>query len=190
MATRPETTALAAPLPAEQQIKAMENNLRKIAKARIQFGLEHGHWPASLADLFTPDEFIKDIVSVTGEDYSTIPLTGDSYQVLRVVGPNGVVASYDPSRSDNGISTPLSPAEEKMRQSSDILRRLDPALTRKAVEAYRAAHATQRPPANDPRAIVPYFESAQDGANYLKYVELREAALGMLETEAQATQRK
>lgn len=186
------TIATAAPTVAEQ-VKAMEDNLRKIAEARVQFQLENGRWPTSMADLMGPDKFIKGIVPVAGEDYSTISVTGHSFEPLQVVNPIGLVANYDPNRdpivvgsSVNGPS-PVSPAEAVMRQSSDILRRLDPALRRKAADAYRVTHKGQSPPAKDPRAIVPYFESVKDGADYLEYVDLWETAQQMAEPKVRWT---
>lgn len=172
----------------------MESNLRQIAAARTQFTLENGRWPTRLSDLVGPGRFIKELRAVGGEDYSAVSLKGG--QLMRVVSANGLVAEYDPGaepapgvNSDGsrggGRAASLSPGEEMMRRSSDILNRLDPAIRRKAMNAYQAAHDGKRP-TRDPRAIVGYFDSAKDGADYLEYVELWEAAQRMLEKERTA----
>jgi RNA polymerase sigma factor (sigma-70 family) len=162
---------------ATRYAKAVETNLREIAKARIQFTLENGRWPTSLADLVGPDKGIKRLESVAGENYYTIAMTGHPYQPLQLVGPNGLAVRYDPEAdpiaNDVGSGS-ASRGEELMRRAGGVLEHLDPSLRNKAARVYRTAHGGQRPPS--PRAIVPYFESAKDGADYLEYVELWEAA--------------
>jgi hypothetical protein len=47
-------------------------------------------------------------------------------------------------------------------------------LVKQAVAAYRAANENRTPP--DERALIPYFATPKDGADFVEYVEARKAA--------------
>ncbi len=150
---------------ASEQQNMMGHNLRQIAAAREQFTLENNRAPASMAELVGPDKIIKRLNSVAGEDYSALPMSG----ALQVTTPGGVSAIFTPE--DRPPPSPMSQSEP-MRQLMEITRRVGPSIAR-ATDAYRLAHG-KLPPGGDRNALLPYFEDAKQGADYVEYLEARD----------------
>ncbi len=153
--------------PARQQ-QQMLNYLRQIDAARQQFQIENNRAPASVQELVGEDKYIREIIPLDGEDYSGLNLQPG--QPLTVTSANGVTVTYDPS-SDASTSHPDSNAAQA--HAEELRRKIAPAGA-KAMEAYRAANNGNNPPS--PEALIPFFATAQEGADYVEFVEAQKAA--------------
>lgn len=143
----------------EQQTMTL-NNLRQINAARKQFHLENGRAAGSITDLVGVGRYIKTVRTVGGEDYSALTMEPD--QPLTVTTPDGVSVTFDPSGATT-TKPEIPPAvlhEQKVQAS-----------VMKAVEAYRAAHGGANPP--NEAAIVSYFNTPQEGADFVEMMEAR-----------------
>jgi RNA polymerase sigma factor (sigma-70 family) len=139
------------------------NNLKQIASARDQYELEHGHPPATIEDLVGgPNKYIRRVQTVGGEDYSQLAVNGRG--PITVTTPDGVSVTFDPS----GATTTKPDVPPEVLHYEELKRKVDPTIGA-AVEAYRAAHGEDPP--TDPRALVPYFATPQEGADFLEVIE-------------------
>ncbi len=147
--------------------EAILNNLRQIDAARKQHQFDRGQAAASIYDLVGTSRYIKTVRTVGGEDYSELSMTPGG--LLTVTMPDGVSVTYDPS---GALTTKpdIPPAVLHVRELSQKLQ----APTMKAVEAYRAAHNGGNPP--NEAAVLPYFTTPQEGADYAEFIEARKAA--------------
>jgi RNA polymerase sigma factor (sigma-70 family) len=148
--------------------KATLNNLRQIAAARDQFQLEKGRAPLSIDELVGETKYIRRLNPVDGESYTGLSMLPN--QPLIVVNASGLTITYDPKGSATTVSPPPSPA---MQRAHELGRRLEPA-GRKAVEAYRAANNGNHP--STPEALLPYFATPQEGADFVELLEAQKAA--------------
>lgn len=144
------------------QAEAVMNNLRQISASVDRFALERGRPPTSLDELVGEGKFIKRLVSVAGEDYAGLALVPGSKLSLTL--PNG------DSVSAGGPAPEPSP---ERRQAMELRAKLMPAL-KNADAAYRAANGGKTPPS--PEAMLPYFATPQEGADFVEYLELQKAA--------------
>jgi type IV pilus assembly protein PilA len=78
----------------ESQQKAVLNNLRQLSAAADQYYLENGKSSATLADLVGPGKYVRALVPVAGENYSTLVFRQGA--TLRVRLADGRVVSYRP----------------------------------------------------------------------------------------------
>jgi hypothetical protein len=147
--------------------EAILNNLRQIDAARRQHQIDQGHAAASIYDLVGTSRYIKTVRTVGGEDYSELSMTPGG--LLTVTTPDGMSVTYDPS---GALTTKpdIPPAVLHVREVAQKLQ----APTMKAVEAYRVAHNGGNPP--NEGAILPYFATPQEGADYAEFIEARKAA--------------
>lgn len=154
------------------QQKAMLNNLRQIAAARAQFQLENGRPPASMDDLVGETKYIRRLNPVDGESYAGLSLMVGS--PLTVTTLNGVSVTYDP---EGGTTTniPSPPPTPEMARLVEMTQRLTPAI-KNAVEAYRAAHDGATPSNMNPEALIPYFSTPQEGADFVEFLAAQKAA--------------
>jgi RNA polymerase sigma factor (sigma-70 family) len=156
--TRTKSPNIGVPL-YEQQTMTL-NNLRQINAARKQFHLENGRAAGSITDLVGVGRYIKTVRTVGGEDYSALSMEPD--QPLTVTTPDGVSVTFDPTGATT-TQPEIPPAvvhEQKVQ-----------AAVMKAVEAYRAAHSGANPP--NEAAIVSYFATPQEGADFVELMESR-----------------
>ena len=160
-------------MPRYERQRQIMNYLRQIAAAREQYILENGHPPASVHELVGIDAYIKTVRPVSGEDYSGVPMGNG--QPLSVTTEDGITVTFDP----NGISTtPIErpPAvvrfEELQAQEQELGAKIEP-QSRKAVEAYRATNNGNPPP--NPDALIPYFATPQDGADWVEFLKASRA---------------
>lgn len=145
----------------EQQTMTL-NNLRQIDAARKQFQLEKGHAAGSILDLVGVGRYIKTVRTVGGEDYSALSMEPD--QPMTVTTPDGVSVTFDPTgATTTQPEIPPAVAQEKKMQASVM----------KAVEAYRAANGGVNP--LNEAAIVAYFATPQEGADFVEMLEARKA---------------
>lgn len=160
----PVTTPLLidARLLAFQQQRAILNNLFQIAGARNQFRKAQGRLPSSIDEMVGEKKYIRQVRPVDGEDYSTLQF-GDG-QKLTVTTTDGVTATVDLATGQpEGVL--VSPAVELAKE---LARQMEPA-TKKATEAFRAANNGAEP--KNPQALLPFFTSPQERADYTDYLE-------------------
>lgn len=151
-------------LPAYELQGAILNNLRQIDAARKQFQADKGHPAESIHDLVGIRRYIKTVRTVGGEDYSGLSMMPGG--VLTVTTPDGVSVSFDPS----GVMTTRPDVPPEVLRVRELGQRLHAPLM-KAVEAYRAAHNGANPP--NEAAVLPYFSTPQEGADYAEFMEAR-----------------
>jgi RNA polymerase sigma factor (sigma-70 family) len=149
--------------------QAMLNNLRQIAAARDQFILEKGHPPEALRELVGRGRYIKTVRTVGGEDYSGLAMTSGG--VLSVTTPDGITVTYDPS----GATTSTIDIPPQVAHLKALEQRLQPVVN-KAVASYVAANNGKGPP--NEQALLPYFSTPQDGADFLEFVEAQKSGEG------------
>lgn len=82
------------PAVVEQQKRAILNNLRQLAAAADQYYLENGTNHATLAQLVGPNNYVKVVNPVDGEDYGRLEFSQG--KELTITTPNGVTVSYRP----------------------------------------------------------------------------------------------
>jgi hypothetical protein len=147
-------------MPLHEQQTMTLNNLRQIDAARKQFQLENGRAAGSILDLVGVRRYIKTVRTVGGEDYSALSM--EPGQPLTVTSPDGVSVTYDPSgATTTPVEIPPAVAHEQKVQATVM----------KAVEAYRAANGGANPP--NEAAIVAYFATPQEGADFVELMESR-----------------
>lgn len=142
------------------------NNLRQIEAARQQYKLEHGHTPDTLAPLVGRGQYIKAVRTVGGEDYSNVSMVDGA--PLTVTTPDGTTVTYDPS----GATTTHPDYPPEMTRYRELDAKVKPTI-QTAVAAYRAAHDGKNPPTLN--AVLPYFSTPQEGADFAEYVELQKS---------------
>lgn len=169
-AARPTATA---PAPTDVESasrqRAIMNNLRQIGAAIDQFQLEHKRPPASLEELVGETKYIRRLLSVEGEDYRTLTLLPG--QSLTVVTASGVPVTYD--RKAQAATTPPPPPSPEMRRARELMHKAEPAMLR-ALAAYKTANPGKNPP--NPEALLPYFTTPQEGADFVEAVDAQKAA--------------
>lgn len=138
--------------------KAILNNLRQIASARDEFQLMYGRSP-SIDEIVGEGKAIRKLTSVNGESYAAVAMIPG--QPLVVTTGDGAAITY---RGDETL-TPAEAAAVKVGPASKL-----------AMDAYRAAHNGQPPP--NPEALVPYFATPQEGADFVEFLEGRKAGRG------------
>lgn len=164
---------IGAPLPRHQIQESVIHNLRQLAAAQDQYHLETGRWPASIQDIVGATAYVRRVVPVDGEDYTTLAFNGSDF-VLTTAG--GVTVGYanDGKKYDPATMTTHWPPEaERARE----LKKKTEATRNAAVEAYRLANRGKDP--TDDKKLLPFFATPQEGADYLEFVEARDAANGI-----------
>jgi len=154
-------------LPLYEMQQSILNNLRQIDAARKQFQLEKGHPAGSIHELVGVGRYIKTVRTVGGEDYSAISMLAGG--PLTVVTPDGVSVTYDPA----GAMTTAPDFPPAVLHAQELGNRVQ-ASAMKAIDAYRAAHNGNNPPSEE--AVLPYFATPQEGADYAEFMEARKAA--------------
>ena len=144
--------------------KATLNNLRQIAAARDQFHLENGRPPVSVDELVGETKYIRRLIPVEGENYAGLSMLPN--QPLVVVSSSGLTTSFTPTPP-----APVNPVSQRVHE----LQRKNAAARAKAIEAYRAAHGG---PPTRAEALVPYFATPQEGADFVELLEAQKAAHG------------
>jgi hypothetical protein len=155
--------------------KATLNNLRQIAAARDQFQVEHGRSAFSIDELVGEKKYIRRLVSVDGESYTGLSMLPN--QPLVVVTANGLTIIYDPKGNTSTVPEPgpawLGATSNIPQRVKELGRRLETSGA-KATEAYRAANNGQHPPNGE--ALIPYFGTPQEGADFVEFLEALKAA--------------
>jgi RNA polymerase sigma factor (sigma-70 family) len=147
--------------------QAALNNLRQIDAARQQYQLENSHVAGSIRDLVGRKSFIKTVRTVDGEDYSNLSM--NPAEPLTVTTPGGLTVTFDPS----GASTTRPDFPPEVVRLNELGARVQPSI-KPALEAYRTAHNGQMPP--NEQALVPYFATPKEGADYVEALEAKKAA--------------
>jgi RNA polymerase sigma factor (sigma-70 family) len=173
-AANPSTPSMAA-INVSSIHKATLNNLRQIAAAREQFQLEYGRPPTSVDELVGETKYIRRLVPVDGENYTGLSMLPN--QPLIVVTASGLTITYDPKGNTSTIPEPgpawLGATANIPERVKELGRRIERAGI-KATEAYRAANNGQHPPSGE--ALIPYFATPQEGADFVEFLEAHKAA--------------
>jgi RNA polymerase sigma factor (sigma-70 family) len=143
--------------------RAMLNNLKQIAAARDQFIKDKGTPPESIYQLVGRGAYIKTVRTVGGEDYSTLSMAPKG--VLTAATPDGIEVTYDPS----GEKTTKLETPPDVARLDELQKRSEPALN-KALAAFRVANNGANPASE--QALLPYFTTPQEGADFVEFVEL------------------
>lgn len=143
------------------------NNLRQIDASRQQYLKEHGRVAGSVHDLIGRSGYMKTLRTVNGEDYAKLSM--NPTDPLTVATPNGIEVTYDPV----GPRTTKPEFPEEVLRARQLGAQIQPAVD-KALAAYRVAHAGLNPP--DEQALVPYFATPKEGADFVEAVEAQKAA--------------
>lgn len=147
--------------------QATLTNLHQIDTARKQYYDEFGRSARSVKDLVGVGGFIKTMRTVAGEDYSNLSMKpGDP---LTVTTPSGIAVTFDPS----GGTTTQPDFPPNIRQLDELSKRLRPSI-QAALKAYQSAHSGGIPP--DENALLPYFPSSKEGADYAEALQAKKAA--------------
>jgi RNA polymerase sigma factor (sigma-70 family) len=164
-------SAAASPKPAPARVtigqkqQSVLNNLRQIDAARAQYKLENGQAANSVLDLVGDNKYIRRLISQDGEDYTNLSMVPG--QALSVSSPNGLNVTFDPSGA-NTTQPEWTPAEQHVQ---DLGQKIGPAANQ-AVAAYRAANGHYPPSAE---ALIAYFPTVQEGADFVEYLEAQKA---------------
>lgn len=157
------------------------NNLRQIAAARDQYALENGRQPESLVTIVGSDAFIRRVSAVDGEDYRELSMQANG--ALTVTTASGLVVTYDP---DGGTTTSVEHPPE-LKRVWDIEAKVQDSV-RAARESYRLANKGKDPP--NQRALLPYFATPQEGADFDELLEARDVASRAEANRAYAERKK
>ncbi len=144
--------------------RAVLNNLRQLASAVDQFSLENKRPPTSLDELVGEKKYIRQLSPVDGENYSGVSLL--SGQMMTVMTAEGISITYDPS-GVNTTKVPPAPPNPARERARELARSLTLAVE-KAQAAYQAANGR---PAATPEALLPYFATPQEGADFVEALE-------------------
>lgn len=158
----------------EQQVEIM-NYLRQVAAARDQAILD-GKPAKSVRDLAGVSGYIRSIRPVANEDYSELSM--EKGKPLTVTTAEGLTVTFDPAGE---TTTPIDyppevQAARKLEQQMGELAQKGIAARQKAIEAYRVANQGKNPPPQNAQALIPYFGTPQEGADYVEFLEAQKAA--------------
>ncbi len=171
-------------MPRYEQQRIVMGYLRQVAAVRDQYVLEHGHPPKSIHEVVGINGYIKTIRPVAGENYSELPM--DPSQPLSVTTADGMTVTLDPTgKTTTPIDLPPELAEaEKLQTQARQLAQKGNAARQKALEAYRVVNAGKDPARPD--ALVPFFPTPQEGADYVEFLEVQKAAAAAAKASTQA----
>jgi RNA polymerase sigma factor (sigma-70 family) len=158
----------------EQQEQIMAY-LRQVDAARNQ-AIFDGKPASSVRDLTGTNGYIRSIRPLANEDYTELSM--EKGKPLTVTTADGMTVTYDPS---GATTTPIDYPPEiqevrKLEERAQELSQKGNAARQKAIEAYRAANQGRNPPPQNPQALLPYFATSQDGADFVEFMEAQQAA--------------
>jgi hypothetical protein len=154
-------------MPRHEKQRAILNNLRQIAAARDQYLLENSREPASINTLVGSLAYIRRVIPIDGEDYTSLSMQRGGVLTLTTV--SGETITYDP---EGGTTTKIDFPAAIVR-AEELGQKLDP-LIRKATEAYRLANQGKDP--KNEQALLPFFATPQEGADFVEYIEAKKEA--------------
>jgi hypothetical protein len=163
----PATRGLSIGLPLYELQRTVMNNLRQIDAARKQYQIDKGRLADSIGDLVGVRRYIKTVRTVGGEDYSSLSMLPG--QPLTVTTPDGVSVTFDPA----GTMTTKVEVPAAVARMQELGNRVQPSFM-KAIDAFHAANNGNNPPSEE--AVLPYFATPQEGADYVEFMEARKAA--------------
>ena len=147
--------------------QAALNNLRQIDAARKQHLRDKGQPAGSINDLVGRLSYIKTVRSVDGEDYSKLSM--NPAEPLTVTTPDGIEVTFDPT----GATTTRPEKPLEVVHVEELTAKLQSSITQ-AISAYQAANPGKRLP--NEQALIPYFATPQQGADFTELLEARKAA--------------
>jgi hypothetical protein len=147
--------------------QATLNNLRQIDAARKQFQKQKGQMAGSVHDLVGRGGYIKAVRTVDGEDYAGLSM--NPAEPMTVISPTGSTVTFDPT----GANTTRIEIPPEVTRTRELGARVQPAINQ-ALKAYRAANNGGEPP--NEQALLSYFATPKDGADFVEYIEARKVA--------------
>lgn len=154
-------------MPRHELQTAILNNLRQIAAARDQYHLENKRAPSSIRALVGTTSYIRRVIPLDGEDYTSLSMEPDAPLVLTTVG--GETVTYDPK----GDTTTKIEVPAAVARANELRAKIE-APMKAATEAYRLANQGKDP--KNEQAVLPYFATPQEGADFVEYIEARKEA--------------
>lgn len=142
-------------------------NLRQIDAARKQHQLEKNRLASSIQELVGRKNYIKTVRPVDGEDYSGLSM--DPTQPLTVNTAGGMAVTFDPA----GTTTTKPDYPPEVVRVKELGDRVQPHII-SAATAYRQANSGKNPP--NEQALLPYFPSPKEGADFVEFLEAKKAA--------------
>ncbi len=163
-------------MPVYEKQRQIMNYLKQVDAARMQVAIEKGQGPGSIHELVGIDRYIKTIRPLGGEDYSGLSM--EKGKPLTVTTEDGMTVTYDPS---GATTTPIdlppevARAETLFAEAQKLAQKLGPSRQR-AVEAYRLANHGKDPTPQNLQALVPFFATPEEGADFVEWVEAQTRA--------------
>ena len=149
--------------------KAIQFNLRQISGVRVEFQRRNGRPPASLEEVVGEGKLLRALVPVNGESYASLSLVPGA--PLAVTDSDGVSVTFDPSAPQPPAREPT-PAEKRANELGSKIS----GAVKTAMAAYRAANGGALPAT--PQALIPFFATVQEGADFVEALEAQAAASG------------
>lgn len=160
---------IGAPPPQHEIQLSVQTNLRMLKRMREKYRGEHGREPASIDQLVGPHSNLKRLISVDGEDYSSVLLhQGDT---LTVTTAGGITVWYRDESGPDAASKVEYPADEARFREMERAQR---DVIMAATEAYRTANGGKD--VREDLALLPYFGTPQQAADYVELIEAMKAA--------------
>jgi hypothetical protein len=153
------------PLPRHEIQRSILNNLRTVMAAKDQFQLEYGRAPSSIDEIVGAQAYVKRLVPVDGEDYTSLSMQRDT---LAIVTASGVTVKYGDGTGPDATTTVEYPPELAAWRAKEAS--VNPSATA-ALEAYRLANRGKDP--TEDRALVPFFATPQQAADFLEFLEMK-----------------
>lgn len=143
------------------------NNLRQIDAARKYFATNKGRVAGSIHELVGRGSLIKTVRTIDGEDYSNLPMNPE--EPMTVTTPDGIAVTFDPA----GKATTVPEVPPEVARVGELAQKIQPTVMQ-ATNAYRSANNGKNPP--NEQALMPYFATPQEGADFTEFLEAKKAA--------------
>lgn len=169
-AGRPFSRIIGKPLPRHQIQESILYNLRQLAAAQDQFNLEEGRRPRSIEEIVGETAFVRRIVPVDGEDYTSLKFDGSTFTVTTA---GGITVEYTNDTAPYNPATMKTDWPPEVEQARELKIKTE-ASRQAAVEAFRMSHRGKDP--KDEKALLPFFATPQAAADFLEFIEARDAA--------------
>lgn len=142
------------------------NNLRQIDAARKYYLTNKGRVAGSIHELVGRGSLIKTVRTIDGEDYSNLPM--NPAEPMTVTTPDGIAVTFDPT----GKTTTVPEVPPEVARVGELAQKIQPTVVQ-ATNAYRSANGKNPP---NEQALIPYFATPQEGADFTEFLEAKKAA--------------
>jgi hypothetical protein len=160
---------IGAPPPRHEIQLSVQRNLSMLKTLRDRYHRDHGHEPASIDQLVGPHSNLKRLISVDGEDYSSVSLHQGG--TLTVTTAGDITVWYRDESGSDAVSKVDYPANEaRFREMETAQRHVIMAAT----EAYRTANGGKD--VREDLALLPFFATPQQAADFVELIDAMKAA--------------